>query len=114
MDILKTNTRFAVVYNLTAFGEDLYLPDAFIVSLDREGYFAHIQQKALVSTIGSFNLELDPVREQLFELIQELQPKELERQFQPNKRKKITLDGLLAQEEIKKVIHYHYQVMVKF
>jgi len=93
-----------VVYNLAAYSTGLYLPEAFIVSYDREGYLAHILQKALPATIGSFGLELDPVREQLFSIIDALQPKALEQRFQPKKRRTVPLDELLEDRERRRSI----------
>lgn len=94
-----------VVYNLTALAEELYVPEAFIVSRDRDGYLTHIRQKALTDTIGSFDLELDPVRSQLFTIIEELRPKALEKRFNPPKqRKPRELPALLEEEDIKAAI----------
>ncbi len=97
-------TEYEVVYNLSAYAADLYLPEAFIVSRDREGYLAHILQKALPATIGSFGLELDAVREQLFVVIEELQPKALEQRFRPNKRRTVPLEELLEDRDLRKGI----------
>lgn len=97
--------RYEVVYNLKEFADGLYLPSAYIVSQDRDGLLAHIQQKAIEETIGSFDLELDPVRKQLFSLIDQLQPKNLENKFNPTKKRKKPLETLLKTPDIKKHIH---------
>jgi len=96
---------FEVVYNLKEFSGGLYLPTAYIVSKDKDGLLAHIQQKAIEETIGSFDLELDPVREKIFSLIEEVQPKALENRFNPTKKRRKTLEVLLESVEIKKHIH---------
>ncbi|GJM32571.1 MAG: helicase [Saprospiraceae bacterium] len=90
-----------VVYNFFEYSEELFLPTAYIVSRDKQGYLAHIQQKAMEGTIGAFGLELDPVRERLFTLIEELQPKALEKKFNPPRRKAKSLEELLEQKELK-------------
>jgi superfamily II DNA or RNA helicase len=96
---------YEVVYNLMQAGEDLYLPEAYVVSRDRDGLLAHIQQKALPETIGSFGLTLDEPRRQLFAIIDELQPKNLEQRFSPPRRKAKSLEALLADADAKKSIY---------
>ncbi len=103
MQLFKTDTQRAthhVVYDIYHFAEKLYLPTAYIVSEDQEGYLAHIKQKALKETIGSFELELTPTRDRLFDLIEQLQPKLLAEKFRPNKRSKPTLETLLADRDL--------------
>ncbi|MCB9081674.1 MAG: ATP-dependent helicase [Lewinellaceae bacterium] len=95
---------FEVVYNLTEVSEGLFLPNAYIVSKDREGLLAHIKQRATVETIGSFQLELTDTRRRIFKLIDELQPKQLEKRFSPPKRRVKPLEDLLKDEEIAKTI----------
>ncbi len=96
---------YEVVYNLKEFASGLYLPTAYIVSKDQDGLLAHIQQKAIEETIGSFDLELDPIRKQLFSLIEQLQPKALEKRFNPTKKRIKPLEKLLETEEIKKHVY---------
>lgn len=112
----STRTDYEVVYNLTELFPDLYLPEAFIVSRDRDGYLAHIQQKALPETIGSFGLELDSLRRRLFELIEELQPKVLEKRFNTSKKRLKPLEVLLEDREIKrsvlKFVHHRLDILL--
>lgn len=96
--------RLDVVYNLYEFDQGLFLPNAFVVSVDKQGLFAHIRQKALAHTIGGFDLPFDPVREKLFGIIEWLQPAALEARFNTNKRKQKPLDFLLKEPEIKKAV----------
>ncbi len=98
---------YEVVYNLSAFAEGFFLPAAYIVSLDNEGFLAHIQQKAIAETIGSFGLNLDPVRERLFQLIDELQPKALEQQFNPSRKRPKPLETLLENRDLNKQINQY-------
>ena len=86
--IVTVAERFEVVYNLEEVYPGLFLPTAYIVSLDQEGYLAHIKQKALTGTVGSFNLELSDVRKQLFGIVEDLQIKNLEKIFSPKSPKK--------------------------
>lgn len=96
--------QFEVVYNLFELIPNLYLPNAYVVTQDRDGVLAHIKHKATEQTIGGFQLELDPVRKRLFDLIEQLQPKYLEQKFNPYPKRPQTLEKLLKQEEIKKGI----------
>ncbi len=95
---------YEVVYDLQEVYPGFFLPTAYVVSLDKEGYLAHIKQKALSNTVESFALELTPIRQQLFNLIESVQPKVLEKKFSPPKRKIKPLLTLLEDREIKKLI----------
>ena len=104
MKPVSTQPQLEVVYNLFEFGQGLFLPNAFVVTVDNHGSFAHIRQKALPNTIEGFGLELDPVREKLFQIIDLLQPAALEGKFNTNKRKQIPLNLLLREVEMKKAV----------
>lgn len=99
-----TALQFEVVYNLYEVSQNLFLPEAFIVSRDKEGLLAHIQQKATDETIGSFELELDEVRSKTFSIIEELQPKAIAEKYSPPRRKVRPLEELLEDEQIKATI----------
>jgi 3-hydroxybutyryl-CoA dehydrogenase len=100
----ETQGKHDVVYNLMEVGEGVYLPNAYIVSIDHDGFFAHIRQKALEETIVSFKLELDPIRARLFAIIEELQPKNLEKKYSPPKKKVKPLEELVADKDIQTVL----------
>lgn len=100
----STQPQLEVVYNLFEFDQGLFLPNAFVVTLDKQGIFAHIRQKALLHTVEGFGLTIDPVREKLFKIIELLQPDSLEGKFNANKRKQIPLNLLLKETEIKKAV----------
>lgn len=96
-----------VVYNLSAFAHELYLPDAYIVTRDQGGQLAHIKQKATAATIGAFQLELNPVRQQLFQIIEELQPERLAQKFHQGKRKVLPLETLMEDREVLRTIQLY-------
>jgi non-specific serine/threonine protein kinase len=106
-----------VVYNLYELAEELYLPEAFVVSKDQEGLLAHIQQRATPATIGAFSLELDPVREKLFQLIEELEPERIVREFHRGKRKAPGLETLLQDRDtlraIQRYVHRRLDQMLQ-
>ncbi|AEE53377.1 DEAD/DEAH box helicase [Haliscomenobacter hydrossis] len=96
--------KHEVVYNLMEVAEGTYLPNAYIVSVDQDGFLAHIRQKALDDTIGAFKLELDNTRAKLFNIIEELQPKHLEKKYSPPKKKVKPIEELLADKDIQPVL----------
>ncbi len=104
MKSTSVQPQLEVVYNLYEFDQGLFLPNAFIVTVDKQGMFAHIRQKALVHTIEGFGLPIDPVREKLIQIIDLLQPAALEGKFNTNKRKQLPLNFLMKEKEVKKAI----------
>lgn len=93
-----------VVYNINEFAKELYLPEAYVVTRDQDGYLAHIKQKATSATIGAFDLELDAQRELIFRLIDELQPEIIVKQFHKGRRKPPPLVQMLEDRELFKAI----------
>ena len=54
---VTSTAQYEIVYDIYPFTDKLYLPVAYVVSTDRDGYLAHIRQRALPSTIKSFGIE---------------------------------------------------------
>lgn len=98
---------YEVVYNLTEWSDGLYLPVALIVSLDKEGQLAHVQQKALENTVESFDLELTETRKRLFRLVDLLQVKAIEKKFNEKNRKPKSLEVLYQEAPVKKAIQQY-------
>lgn len=96
---------YQVCYNLNEFADGLYIPAAYIVTLDQDGYLAHIKQRATADTVGSFGIELTEDRREAFSWIDDLQVKALEKRFSPPRRKQKLLQVLLEDPDIKKNIH---------
>ena len=105
----KENQTFEIVYNIYELAPDFYLMNAYIVSMDRSGFYAHIKQKAINSTIGAYNLELNKERSRLFEINELLTPVSLEKKFNPTRRKKISLTEIIKDRDklniVKKYVH---------
>ncbi|KAA3635677.1 MAG: ATP-dependent helicase [Bacteroidetes bacterium] len=104
MKSTSVQPQLEVVYNLYEIDQGLFLPNAFIVTVDKQGMFAHIRQKALAHTIEGFGLTIDAVREKLLQIIDLLQPAALEGKFNTNKRKQLPLNFLMKEAEVKKAI----------
>lgn len=101
--------NFEVVYNIYEFAPEFYLLNAYIVNTDKGGFYAHIKQKAISSTISAYGLELDKVRARIFDINEKLLPQNLETRFKTKRRRKISLSELIKDEEtlrsIKKYTH---------
>ena len=94
-----------VVFNLYPFTETLFLPSANIVQTDRGGQLTHMVQKAIPTTIAPYGIEMSPVLERLFGLIERLTPKNLEQKFKAPKARNVTpLADLLSQPETKRTV----------
>jgi len=91
--------QYAIVYNLFPYGKHLILPNAYITEVKPTGELTYIQHKATVDTISGFGLELTPERHKLFDIIEELQEKNLEEKFMPKGRKKYSLEKLLNEKK---------------
>jgi superfamily II DNA or RNA helicase len=101
--------KFEVVYDLAPFVEGLILPTAYIVSLDQENLLAHVKMRAMEKTIGSFNIPHNETQARLFFLMEELEPKNLEKKFNPPKKKPKPLDQLWADKELQPKINTFVQ-----
>ena len=104
MQLFTEQTRQAeleIVYDLYPAVEGLYLPMAYIVSKDRDGQLTHIVQKALPETAGALGLSLNPAHERLFQIVEKLQPKALEKRFNPPKKRAKALATLMEDKELK-------------
>ena len=107
----------AIVYNLHRYlPGGWYLPDAWIVKTDPSGKLTFVVQRATPDTIGSYGHEMTAIVNRLFSIIEALSEKNLEEKFQPPKsRKKIPLDELLQEDEVKKTAtRYVHRLMAGF
>lgn len=96
-----------VAYNINEYAKELYLPEAYVVTRDQEGYLAHIKQKATAATIGAFKLELNAEREIIFRLIEELQPEIIVKEFHQGRRKAPPLVQMLEDRDLFKAIQQY-------
>ncbi|MCB0595148.1 MAG: SNF2 helicase associated domain-containing protein, partial [Phaeodactylibacter sp.] len=100
----QKQAELEIVYDLYPAAQGLFLPMAYIVSKDRGGQLAHILQKALPETVEAVGLPLEPVQERLFQIVDRLQPKALEKRFNPPKRKPKELAALLEDREVARAV----------
>lgn len=90
------DSQVTIVYNLREEITGVYLPLAYVISRDKSGLLAHVQQQATAETIGAFQLVLTPEHARCFTLIEELQPEAIELAFKGKARKVPKLAELLA------------------
>lgn len=93
-----------IVYNIYEFTAGLYLPNAYIVSLDKDGRPAHIQRKASLPVLGSYQLADAPAAKALFDLIEKLDPERLSARFSPPRKRSKPLTVLMSDSDIKPLL----------
>ncbi|MCB0566518.1 MAG: DEAD/DEAH box helicase [Phaeodactylibacter sp.] len=93
-----------IIYDLYPAVEGFFLPMAYIVSKDRNGQLTHIVQKALPETAGALGLSLHPGHVRLFQIVEKLQPKALEKRFNPPKKRAKELSALMEDKELARAI----------
>ena len=107
--------QIVIVYNLYKFTDGLYLPNAYLVSVDREGQLAHIQRKASQPVLASFGLDESPGSEELFAIIKKLNPELLSARFSPPRKRSKPLTVLMADPDIKPLlVKYVHRLLADF
>jgi SNF2 family DNA or RNA helicase len=103
--------KYTIAYNLNTFSNGLYLPSAHIVKLDDAGVLSYIQKKATVDNLSEFTIEFTPVAKKLLDIVDVLAPKNLEKKYNNNAKKPISLALLLADSvvlgKMTEFIHRH-------
>ena len=101
----KSGILKRIVYNLYKFNDDLYLPNAYVVSIDNHNRFSHVQHKAYLHHLPED--EDYQLHKSLLELAEKLTPESLENRFISNRKKIKNLFELLSNPLAKKnVIRY--------
>ncbi|MEM6319665.1 MAG: DEAD/DEAH box helicase [Bacteroidota bacterium] len=95
---MKSTYRYTLVYNLKKYAKDIYLPSAFVASIDTKGELQYIQKKASTNAFKEFKLLLEPFEQQLLLLIEKLQLSTLEKKYNPTRRKPKPLTELMQQD----------------
>jgi len=94
---------------------EIYLPDAYIVTMDKDGSLAHVKQKAFLHTIESFGISVTESSKKMFGLIEDLDPAQLIEKFKGKRKKVTSLKELFAdQTEKKKILRYVDDKMARF
>lgn len=85
----------SIVFNLREELPGFFVPLAYIVSVDKGGQLAHIQQQATPETVGAFQLPLTPEHQSCFLLVEDLQPQAIANHFKGKSRKLPDINQLL-------------------
>jgi len=102
-----------IVYNFYKSIDELYFPNAYIVSVDARNSLFHVQHKAYSHHLSDDKDIL--VHKPLFELIEKLSLDSLQKRFIGKKSKIKDLSGLLADSKTKKtVLNYIYRKLDEF
>jgi superfamily II DNA or RNA helicase len=106
---------YNLVLNFYLQDGDIYLPDAYIVTMDKDGSLAHVKQKAFLHTVESFGIEVIPHFHKLFGLIELLTEEVIVERFKAKKKKTTSLKELLVDpHEKKKILQYIDEKMSEF
>jgi hypothetical protein len=106
---------YTIAYNLTEFAPDLYLPSAYIVALDDAKILSYRQKKATEDNLSEYQLVYTPTVKKLFDIIGLLAPKNLEKKYNVNPKKPLTLANLLADKTISnKITEFIYRHIGEF
>lgn len=81
------------------------MPEAFIVSHQKDGSLGYIEQRALATTVKGYDLYYDEYHLQLFKLIEELSTEQLTLKFNGKNRRKKSLQELWQDRSIKLTIN---------
>jgi non-specific serine/threonine protein kinase len=116
---MRVNTvpsNYALIYNLKEYAKGIYLPSSFIVNKNQKGALLYIQKKSSPTTIAAFKIALSPADRQLFQIIDKLQVKTLEKKFNPPRKKAKPLIELINQDRLleKSITNYIHRELDAF
>lgn len=102
----SSTEKYVVVYSLyKAEGLEIYLPAAYICSVDKYDRPSYIQAAALMENTASYGIDAEnSIHKSLITLCHELSLVELEKVFNKNKKKPEKLTSLFADPRVQKTI----------
>ena len=96
--------QFEIVYNLELYEGFSYLPSAFITTRNEKGDLTYIQRKVSADTMINYRTDFPSIHETVLQIVDSIQIPALEKRFnKPSKRAK-TLEKLLQDSTVHKVI----------
>ncbi len=96
--------NMVLVFNLSEFAQNIYLPSAYIVRLDKDGKPSYIVQKASDNALREHELLPTPEQQKLWQLTESLSLKTLEKKYNGTAKKTTPLLALLTDPTLRKVI----------
>lgn len=107
-----TYTTHELAYNLLPIGKGLFLAEAFIAAIGKMGSVTYMIQKVQQKNVASFGFDITPNRKEIFSIINDLQAKNLEKKYNPPRRRPKSLLELLEDPDLKKKITQQVQQQV--
>jgi len=89
---------YTLIYSLKEYAKGIYLPTAFVASINKRGELQYVQKKAYENAFKEFNIELNPLRQKMLFIIEKLQLPALEKKYNTSKRKPKPLIELMDQD----------------
>ena len=107
---------YTLIYSLKEYAKGIYLPTAFVASINKRGVLQYIQKKAYENAFKEFNIELNPLRQKMLFIIEKLQLAALEKKYNTSKRKPKSLIELMDQDRsaAKAITTYIYRELDQF
>jgi hypothetical protein len=106
---------YTIAYNLTEFSTGIYLPTAYIVALDDAKILTYRQKIATEDNLKEYQLVFTPTVKKLFDCIALIAPKNLEKKYNANPKKMLSLINLLNDNTIKdKIIEFIHRHLGDF
>jgi len=60
---------YTLIYSLKEYAKGIYLPTAFVASINKRGELQYVQKKAYENAFKEFNIELNPLRQKMLFII---------------------------------------------
>ncbi|MFK7935954.1 MAG: SNF2-related protein [Saprospiraceae bacterium] len=99
-----TEQRHQLVYNLAPFGDKIVLPEAYLVAVSDTGELTYYLRKVQQNNVAAFGYPLTGTYAEIFQIIERLQIKNLEKKYNATLKRPLKLPQLLAELTIKKKI----------
>ncbi len=98
-------SNYTIIYNLKEYTKGLYLPTAFVASMDRDDVLKYIEKKVSAHSFKDYRIELTPTIQRALAIIERLTLPNLEIKFNTKKRKLKPLLELMQEDRaVKKSI----------
>ena len=98
-------SNYTIIYNLKEYTKGLYLPTAFVASMNRNDELKYIQKKVSEHSFKDYRIELTPTIQRALGIIERLTLVNLEIKFNTKKRKRKPLLELMQEDRaVKKSI----------
>ncbi|MEM1123119.1 MAG: ATP-dependent helicase, partial [Bacteroidota bacterium] len=100
------NYDYTIIYNLKEYHKGLYLPTAFVASINKKGQLEYIQKKVSEHSFKDFKMELTSHIQRALAIVDKLQLPVLEKKYNKTKKRKLTslIELMTTDRSVKKSI----------